>query len=238
MSMAGVAASVWCVPIAATRQELDQGAGWLSPGERERAERFADRRAAARFTAARAALRQLLGDRLGSAPAAIEIVEEATGRPRLSHSTLRFSVSHSGDMALVALADHGRIGVDIEALRPLPAAVAIARAVQDAALAARLEGLSPAERSHAFLAAWTKREALAKASGHALDRSLTPSPGRARDGLRIVPIDLPAGYVGALASDSPLAPRVLDFDPTALAGVGPGRPRTPGAAVASSEMAP
>lgn len=78
------------------------------------------------------------------------------------------SISHSGRWVAAALAEHGRIGVDVEVPRPGRNALGIARAY-----------LSEGERDAvakdgepALLAFWTMREAIAKLSGGGLPRAL------------------------------------------------------------------
>lgn len=226
-------ATVWCLPIAACRRALGDGARWLTVAERERVARHADRRSAARFMVGRAGLRLLLADRLDRDPKAVSIVEEASGRPRVADDTISFSVSHSGDLALVAIAEDGRLGVDVEALRPLPSAIAMARSALGEATATALERLPPAARGRSFLVEWTKLEARAKASGRPIDRALA----RAADGLHVRPLALPAGYVGAIAGEHACAPRILGLEPGWLEGIGGARPSMRRVAVARSEVA-
>lgn len=203
-------AIVWCVPVAGTMAALDAPEHRISTLERRRAARYADAATAARFIAARAALRHLLAERLDCHPLAVVVEADAAGRPQLGGSGLRFSVSHSGDLALIALADAGRLGVDIEALRPVPDALAIARKSLDGRVAAALAGLPEPARSRRFLAAWTALEARLKAQGWGLDRIDQLPEG---DGLRLTPLDLPAGHVGALASDAAGAPHLQTLAP-------------------------
>jgi hypothetical protein len=170
--------------------------GALSEDERARAAQILDAGRSGRWARARAALRLLLAEYLladldrraplrssppsiGVSPLgvgdarAIRLHTEPNGRPVLAEAAkvphpLRFSLSHSGSLALYALAvagseEHGLgLGVDIEMARrrPLSASSEIrlagALGEHDAARLARLE---PLQRRNELLRMWTRREA-------------------------------------------------------------------------------
>ena len=135
----------------------------LAPEERERAARFFFPRHRRRYIAARGLLRRLLGERLGMAPQDIRLAYGANGKPRLADEAMRFSVSHSGELALFAFSKAREVGVDIEAVRPIDSADAIAAHI----LSQRERRAYAAARDKvaAFLRFWTRKEALAKAIG-------------------------------------------------------------------------
>jgi phosphopantetheinyl transferase len=76
------------------------------------------------------------------------------------------SLSHSGGMVAVAACARGRIGVDLETVRPIPWRVAD-RVFADADRQA-LRALPPPERERAFAQMWTVAEACAKGVGRGL----------------------------------------------------------------------
>ena len=142
----------------------------LSPDERVRAERFvfaADRN---RFVAARAVLRRLLAGYLGTTPPDVRLSYDAYGKPVVSGypSAPAFNVSHSHDAAVFAISRAGDVGVDVEALRPLPDAEALAARFFAAREVENLRALAPAERESAFFRGWTRKEAFIKAVGRGL----------------------------------------------------------------------
>lgn len=121
----------------------------------------------------RAPLLRLLGTYLGRDPAAVHLVPGEHGRPALAEaSALDFNWSHSGHLALVAVARGITPGVDIERLRPRPRAWALAQRYFTPAEAAALSRLAPQEREVAFLRLWTAKEAVLKALGHGLSFGL------------------------------------------------------------------
>ena len=179
-------------PIEIVVSRLDVGpvavrmaAALLSHAEQQRARRFAFERDRARFTVARAQLRQLLAERLGREPESVEFTHGVHGKPALARSVaqadLRFNVSRCGDVAVYAFAPGREVGVDVEAARVIGEADDIAarffsRYENEAYLA-----LDPRDRPLGFLNCWTRKEAFIKALGdglcHPLDRfdvSLVP----------------------------------------------------------------
>lgn len=166
-----------------------------------------------RRRAAYAALRSLLGACFGPRARTAPIRRLPGGAPRLSGIRAVFSLSHSGRYALVALARQGMLGVDLEAARAL--AMPAARRTQIAAAATGVgsHALDPS-RDADVLQAWTRLEALAKATGAGIGSTLTAlgvrahaeppavaSPARYPH-IRIVDLQLPEGLYGAIALDA------------------------------------
>lgn len=98
----------------------------LDPGERQRAERFRDPRLRSRWIAGRGLLRHLLSRRQGCPPPELPLLTSDRGKPYLDDG-LSFNLSHSGPHLLVALAPGGRIGADVEVLRPVDDLEGLAR---------------------------------------------------------------------------------------------------------------
>jgi 4'-phosphopantetheinyl transferase len=180
----------------------DSSAARLSAAERERAARFrfdADRR---RYIAARAKLRELLGARCGRPPESLELQSDAHGKPFLGGSRLHFSVSRSGELAAYALADGMPVGIDVEAIRPLAGADAIAARTFSRRERAAYAALPQRARASGFFRGWTRTEALAKAIGRGL--ALSPAALDALEDQWVVRSFAPApGYAGAVAFPAP-----------------------------------
>lgn len=129
------------------RVELDSG-GWadadgLPSSERDREQAIARPQARRRWVAARWALREVLGGYLGEEPAKVDLRFGERGKPMLAdpEESLRFNLSHSGELALIALCEDREVGVDVQRL---------------------------GSRSPDYYAAWTRREAIAKCHGTGL----------------------------------------------------------------------
>ena len=145
----------------------------LGTAERREAERFVrwvDRR---RFIVRRAALRAVVGRYLRCPPSLIGLVRLPCGKVCLSAplaKALQFSVSHSREIALYAIARHLQVGVDVERLRPDLASELLSSDVLPIEDTRRVEALPHEARADAAFAAWTRREAYAKARGLGLAR--------------------------------------------------------------------
>lgn len=183
----------------------------LSSDEVKRADRFRFAQDRRRFVMARAMLRQVLGAYLGASPSSLRFAYGPQGKPRLAdaccgrgHAT--FNLSHSGALALLAVAKGCDIGVDLEAVRPLTEASAMARRIFSAAELTALAAMPEGERDLAFYRFWTRREAWVKALGtglaelpDGLDFTAADAGGAGGPDWRFVLIEPGEGYVGALA---------------------------------------
>ena len=166
---------------------------FLTTTERERAARLKRPGAAERWTVARGALRLLLGMRLCVLPEEIEFEHGPHGKPELSGTVTCFNLTHSGSVALIALAENCDVGIDVE--RPGRNAAAVERT------------LSEGERASGddLLQIWCRKEALAKAIGGGLQWAPQDFDTSRRNGYALTDIPLPGGYVGALAAAGPSA---------------------------------
>ena len=141
----------------------------LSCDERERAGKFRYAEHRQHYIVARASLRRLLAERLRIAPRAVEFVETKYGKPRLApvhgSSDVEFNLSHSGILALYAFTSGRAVGVDVELIREVPDADDLAERFFSPTEIASLRALPPDQRSLAFLACWTRKEAFIKGLG-------------------------------------------------------------------------
>ena len=144
----------------------------LSADEVARARRFVFERDRHRFIAAHAALHQLLAQRCGQAGKGLRFVAGRFGKPALVAADLHFNLSHSHDTGVVALSTRDELGVDVEVVRPMPDALALAAAYFSPAEQAALAACPPAQRDRAFFVCWTRKEACLKAVGIGLHLAL------------------------------------------------------------------
>jgi phosphopantetheinyl transferase len=143
----------------------------LSDVERERALQHRDEALRQRFIAARIALRHLLAGYIGEMPADVPLRRETSGKLVLDgHPDLHFSLTHSGPIALIAVAA-APVGIDAEHVRTPPHLERTARRILHPDTVRTLAQLPPEEKTTAFIAAWTLREAHVKAVGGGLFRT-------------------------------------------------------------------
>ncbi|MGJ7510632.1 4'-phosphopantetheinyl transferase family protein [Variovorax sp. GT1P44] len=146
-----------------------EAAACLSDEEWERAHRFVFARDRHRFIAAHSALRGALSAHTGIPGAFLDFAHGAFGKPRLVDPVgVRFNLSHSQSVGLIAISMDSEVGVDVELLRHLPDAEALAEAHFTDAERRALKAVSPDERDRAFLRCWTRKEACLKATGMGL----------------------------------------------------------------------
>ena len=136
--------------------------------ERERASRFHRPEDGERFLIAHGTLRLVLADYLRCDPLALRFGTHANGKPFVEEADVEFNLSHSGALAVIAVARGRRVGVDVEEVRSMPDLDRVAARVCTPGEIAMLAGLPHRQREHAFLAMWTRKEALAKATGEGI----------------------------------------------------------------------
>ena len=141
----------------------------LSEDEVTRAERFRFQRDRMQFIAARGLLRSILARYLSVEPGHLRFCYGDHGKPALAHALskdeIRFNISHSGRLALVAVTRGRAIGIDLEHIpvdfdwRPITEEVF---SIQERAA---LQTLPLHMRRRAFFLCWTRKEAYVKARG-------------------------------------------------------------------------
>jgi 4'-phosphopantetheinyl transferase len=161
---------VWSLGVDLPQTRLDLFATWLSSHELDRARRFHFERDRRRFIAAHGLLRGVLGGCTGRPPGTVHFDVSALGRPEVD-GPLQFSLSHSSDLAVVAVTIGCAVGVDVERLRPMPDATSLARQFSGNEQAMLSSG-SQESRERNFFRLWTCKEAYAKAIGRGLDLPL------------------------------------------------------------------
>jgi len=138
------------------------------------------------------------------------------GHERLAVS---FNLSHSGELATLALAHGRRIGIDIEADRLLTDDALLARRILGPRERKRFEALPESARSAALLATWTRKEAVLKAMGTGILGGLSSvevladavvGPGPSPTTWSVRTLSMPLGFYGAIAVEG-AAPRLVTW---------------------------
>lgn len=169
---------VWRIPLDVSKSVAGRLRRLLSEDERERADRFRMELHRNHFTVGRGILRQVLGDYLEVEPNALVFRKGMFGKPELGgtggSSPLRFNLTHSGGLALLAVASGREVGIDIEQVRPMGDAERIITRFFSRKEQADFLSLPGDQRPAAFFRGWTRKEAYMKATGEgfalALDR--------------------------------------------------------------------
>ena len=215
---------VWRLPDEVPARVRESLRETLSADERARADRFlaaADRQ---RFVERRGAMRAILARYVGVAPAELDLVSGPHGRPalagRAAEAGIDFNLTHSGDLALLAVARGRRVGVDLERLRTDLDALEIAERFFCPAETAALRALPAPARVEAFFRYWTAKEAFLKATGTGLSApldgfevSLAPDGAPTLAAVRAAPeqvarwsmrrVDPDPGYLAVVVAEGP-----------------------------------
>jgi 4'-phosphopantetheinyl transferase len=143
----------------------------LDRQEQERMQRFHFAADSERYAVAHVNLRRILGAYLNLAPKKICFRNNEFGKPELAGETsLKFSLSHSKSIAVLAV-DHAQpVGVDVEDVRPIEAEVADGHF--STIELSDLRALQGDAWLTGFYRCWTRKEAILKAEGVGLSRAL------------------------------------------------------------------
>ena len=176
---------VWRATLSADQTILRNFESTLAPDEKARAARFVFENDRNRYIVAHGILRDLLSRYLRCAPEAIAFKNGPRGKPQVvgpdSESVIRFNLSHSHALAVVAVSKGREIGIDVELIRPEFASEGVAARYFSRREVAELRQLPEELRAEGFFLCWTRKEAYIKARGEGLhirldsfDVSLTP----------------------------------------------------------------
>ena len=152
----------------------------LTDDERIRAARFRFEDPRRRFIICRSTLRQLLGHCCGIEPQSVPLTYNNHGKPELALPTddpqvpkVEFSVSHSGEFGLIALAVGSLVGIDVEEFDPSVKILKLAERFFAPQEAAELSDMPPEKQLAGFYRCWTSKEAYIKAKGGGLSINLS-----------------------------------------------------------------
>ena len=209
---------IWRTCLASTGSTHPSWRTILSNDEREKADRLPSRTIRSRFVSARTFLRNILAGYLRVDPASLAFFYGAFGKPFLEDAReIEFNLSHSGDVAILAVAYRREVGIDIESISSQPDLDGIARQAFSRAECEALARMPLDQRRNAFFRIWTRKEAYIKARGVGLsyptsafsvsdipeneDALIADDQDRvANDAWRVMDVPAPVGFAAALAA--------------------------------------
>lgn len=163
---------VWRVSLAQTESCLQSLQQTLSTDERTKADRFRFPKDRSQFIVSRGALRAILSRYLNISSHILCFDYNPYGKPSLivtqGGNTLRFNLSHSREMALIAITKNRDIGVDIEGINSKFSCLEIAEKFFSPLENSVLRSLPEHLQATAFFTCWTRKEAYIKAVGKGL----------------------------------------------------------------------
>ncbi|MBA2876032.1 4'-phosphopantetheinyl transferase family protein [Thermaerobacillus caldiproteolyticus] len=146
----------------------------LNDDERKRSQSFRKDEDRIRFIIGCTLSRLVLATQLNVAPHQVPIdrtcpvCHKPHGRPRLPYGLPQWSVSHSGDVILVAFTRDAPVGVDVEWINPDLDVIQMADGVLTEKEILHLLQMASNDRIRGFLTYWTRKEAVLKATGEGL----------------------------------------------------------------------
>lgn len=153
---------IWQYPLHTERPEFKS---WLNQDELTRANRYYFDRHRRRFIVARAMLRFILARYLSTPPHQLEFSYNSHGKPALSCTTdLQFNLSHSGELALLAIGKTHPLGIDLEHFSTRPYQ-GIAQHLFSPLEIQALAGVANHIKPMIFFHIWAQKEAFIKACG-------------------------------------------------------------------------
>jgi 4'-phosphopantetheinyl transferase len=186
--------------------------GWLDPDEEERYERFVFARDAHSYLVGHALLRGVLARHAGVAPGHLQFRRNHHGRPELCPPErargLRFNLSRTAGMTVLAVARRCALGVDVEFTGAESTIEEVAEAAFTRLELEALRGIPVAERPEAAYRLWTLKEAYLKARGIGL------SAGPESVGFELLPGGKARGRFPASLRDRPDLWQFASYRPT------------------------
>jgi 4'-phosphopantetheinyl transferase len=161
---------VWAWRFTGPKQPSGTDLKILDEQERRRTARFYFAPDQVRYSVCHANMRRILGSYLRRPPESLVYRDAEGGKPELvltaTEPPLRFNLSHSKSIALLAVGLDSEVGVDVEDIRPIERDVAT-RFFSHAEIAS-MAALDGEAWFDAFYRCWTRKEAILKVEGMGL----------------------------------------------------------------------
>lgn len=188
---------------------LVRAAASLTADETARARQFRFDRDRDRYVRGRGFVRRMLGRIRGQDPATLVFGTGAQGKPFLQGDDLAFNLSHSRDLAVLAVSQAEPVGLDLEFIDRAADIEGLSRTCLTDPEAAVLAGLALSARRERFFAFWTAKEARMKLTGEGMSLPPRQIALDLRDGLPVGYLQPAAPAAQATFLDLPGHPAVL-----------------------------
>lgn len=185
----------------------------ISPEEQQRANRFHFEEDKESFIFYHGCKRLILSHYLHLPPNAINIAMREKGKPFLVEKTIHFNLSHTKNLAILAVSKNTEIGVDIEQSKQSNSHLEIAKRFFHPEEYNYLKKINSEQlQQEAFFVLWTSKEAVLKATGEGISSGLDAFSVHPElmeqkalahnhsQHISLVRLATPAGYVASLAA--------------------------------------
>jgi 4'-phosphopantetheinyl transferase len=221
-----------------TAADISRYSRILGQDEQQRAARFYFPHLTRNFVVDHGRLRLILAAYTRSQPENLLFAANKFGKPELANpiGSLRFNLSHTEGMTLLAVCRNSPVGIDVEAVRTMDDWRAVAQSHFSPREIAALHSTTEPDQQNAFFRCWTRKEAFLKAHGLGLSIPLDSfAVSLARDEVpsilectwdpdeverwSLFSLDLGQGFAGALViSRGKWEVSLFDWTSAALAG--------------------
>ncbi len=189
---------LWLIPLERKHSFVDGLAKLLDDEETARVEKFRSEQLRRRFIVSHGRLREILGVYADKSPKWLSFTYQ-NGKPSLKDCKFEFNLSHSHEMAALAITRGIPIGIDIEKVRPIPNYLEIAQRFFTEDEVRKLRNSPATDQLRTFFLVWTHKEARAKATGEGLFSS--SERHTADEKPKLIHTFCQADYVGAICID-------------------------------------
>jgi 4'-phosphopantetheinyl transferase len=163
---------IWCISLTSEVAYINGLWSDLSIDEQVRANRFHFQTDRKRYIVSRGMMKRILSRYVDVKPDRLQFKYNYYGKPDLaedfSQAKLRFNLSHSHELALLAVTRQREIGVDLEHICDATSDKNIPANFFSPKEMASFRGLPPERRREVFYRRWTRKEAYLKATGKGL----------------------------------------------------------------------
>ena len=163
---------IWTISLVQSEMVINNLFWLLSDEEKEKLIRFHFPQDRHRFIICHGAVRQIVSQYLAVEPDQVIFYENQFGKPifrnELGEIAIQFNLSHSEDLAVLALTPIRNIGVDIEFIHPFTDYLKLAATYFSPEEIVYIDSLSENIKLNAFYKLWTRKEAFLKAIGKGL----------------------------------------------------------------------
>ncbi len=160
---------IWLINLAEEENDIFNHQRYLSVEEKTRASRYLSGKKSREFMITRSSLRNIIGYVLNEDPRQLGFAYTSSGMPLLdlnwSHTDITFNVSHSHDLAIIAVSIKNIIGIDVEMVRKDIEYEKLSKRFFSELEHQQIMGFDETSRLEAFFSTWTRKEALVKATG-------------------------------------------------------------------------
>lgn len=158
---------IWKVRIPRFNAEEERFRTLLSSKETKKADAFRSKELTRRYVITQGILRCILGKYLVIAPEEVEFTLGPHQKPYVARdsSKLQFNMTHSGDLALIAISTSDEVGIDIERCDPNFLDEGLEKSVLSEYEREAYAKVPAQLKTEAFFCAWTHKEALLKLAG-------------------------------------------------------------------------